>query len=71
MKTEGIFINFENKEQIKWWNEKASKLVRVTRYTYIDETKTGKHVGALLSIKGLLKHKVIKENDKFINNQVP
>lgn len=68
MKTNGIFINFENEEQVKWWNEKASKLVKVNRYTYIDETKTGKHVGVLLSLKGLHKNKIIKENSKFIND---
>lgn len=68
MRKNGIFINFENDKQVKWWNEKASKLVKVTRYTYIDETKTGKHVGVLLSLKGLYKNKIIKENSKFIND---
>ena len=66
MKTNGIFIDFRNEKQVKWWNERASKLVKVTRYTYIDETETGKHVGILLSLKGLNKRKIIKENDKFI-----
>lgn len=70
MRTNGIYIDLGNKEQVKWWNEKASKLVKVIRYTYIDETETGKHVGVLLSLKGLHKNKIIRENMKFINNPV-
>jgi hypothetical protein len=65
-----IFINLGNKEQVKWWNEKASKLVKVIRYTYIDEAETGKHAGVLLSLKGLRKNEIIRENMKFINNPV-
>lgn len=70
MRTNGIYINLGNKEQVKWWNEKASKLVKVIRYTYIDEIETGKHVGVLLSLKGLHKNKIIRQNMKFINNPV-
>lgn len=70
MRTNGIYIDLGNKEQVKWWNEKASKLVKVIRYIYIDETETGKHVGVLLSLKGLHKNKIIRENMKFINNPV-
>lgn len=70
MRTNGIYIDLGNKEQVKWWNEKASKLVKVIRYMYIDETKTGKHVGVLLSLKDLHKNKIIRENMKFINNPV-
>lgn len=70
MRTNGIYIDLGNKEQVKWWNEKANKLVKVIRYTYIDETKTGEHVGVLLSLKGLRKNKIIRENMKFINNPV-
>lgn len=68
MKTNGIFIDLKNEKQVKWWNEVASKLVKVVYYTYIDETATGKHVGILLKIKGIHKNRVIKENLKFINN---
>lgn len=70
MRTNGIYIDLGNKEQVKWWNEKASKLVKVIRYTYIDETKTGEHVGVLLLLKGLHKNKIIIQNMKFINNPV-
>lgn len=34
MRTNGIYIDLGNKEQVKWWNEKASKLVKVIRYIY-------------------------------------
>lgn len=68
MRQNSIFIDLKNKEQIKWWNNVASKLVKVINYVYIDETDTGKHVGILLQLKGVNKNKIIKENSKFINN---
>ena len=61
MRTNGIYIDLGNKEQVKWWNEKASKLVKVIQYTYIDETETGKHVGVLLSLKGLHKTRLLEK----------
>lgn len=70
MKNNSIFIDLRNKEQVKWWNEIACKLVKVSYYTYIDETATGKHVGILLKLKGIRKNKIIKENLKFINNPI-
>ena len=60
----------ETKNKLSGGMKKASKLVKVIRYTYIDETETGKHVGVLLSLKGLHKNKIIRENMKFINNPV-
>lgn len=70
MRTNGIYIDLRNEEQIKWWNEKASKLIKVIRYTYIEETKTGERVGILIALKGFRKNKIIRENMKFINNPV-
>lgn len=70
MKMNGIYIDLRNEEQVKWWNEKASKLVKVIRHTYIEETKTGERVGIILVLKGFRKNKIIKENMKFINNPV-
>ena len=70
MKETGIFIDFRNEEQVKWWNEKASKLVKVTGYRVIVETATNKPVGCLINFKGLFKNYVIKKNLKFIKNPV-
>lgn len=71
MKQTGIFIDLRNGEQVKWWNNIASKLVKVVSYTYIDETATGKHVGVLMNIAGPLKNLVIRHNtNKFIKNPV-
>lgn len=70
MKMNGIYIDLKNEEQVKWWNEKASKLVKVIRHTYIEETKTRERVGIILVLKGFRKNKIIKENMKFINNPV-
>lgn len=68
MKTNSIFIDYRNKEQVKWWNEVASKLVRVCHYTEIVETATNKPVGILLRIGGLFQRKVMKDNLRFIDN---
>lgn len=70
MKENGIWISYENKEQVEWWNKVASKLVKVAYYNEIVETATGKPVGILIGIKGLLKDYVIKQNVKFIKNPV-
>ena len=39
-------------------------------YNEIVETATGKPVGVLMNIKGLLSRYVIKQNEKFIKNPV-
>ena len=63
-----IFIDLRNNEQIKWWNETGSKLVRVVNYTPIIETATNKEVGYIFAIKGIFKNRIINENLKFLNN---
>ena len=69
MKQTGIFIDLKNEEQVKWWNEYASKLVRVVRYDTIVETATNKPVGVLFALEGSLKNEIIKENNcKFVKN---
>lgn len=70
MKQNGIWIDYSNKEQVAWWNNIASKLVRVRYYNEIVETATGKPVSVLISIGGLLKNWVIKKNAEFIKNPV-
>lgn len=67
-KNNSIFIDLRNNEQIKWWNEIGSKLVRVVNYTPIIETATNKEVGYIFAIKGIFKNLIIKENLKFLNN---
>ena len=70
MKQNSIYIDLNNKEHVDWWNNVASKMVRVVNYTELVETATNKKVGVILMIKGILKNKVIKENAKFIPNSV-
>lgn len=70
MKENGIWIDYSNKDQVAWWNNVASKLVRVRYYNEIVETATGKPVGILISVGGLLRNWVIKENIKFIKDPV-
>lgn len=70
MKTNGVWIDYRNKEQVAWWNNVASKLVKVVYYNEIAETATGKPVGVLFAIKGLLKGYVMKKNKEFIDNPV-
>lgn len=70
MKTNGVWIDYSNKEQVTWWNNVASKLVKVVYYNEVAETATGKPVGVLLAIKGLLRGYVMKKNLEFIDNPV-
>ena len=67
-KVNSIFIDLRNDKQVKWWNDTASKLVRVVRYDTIVETATNKTVGVIFAIKGLHKNRIINENIKFLNN---
>mgnify|MGYP003301850742 CR=1 FL=1 len=69
-KLNGIYIDLKNKEQVEWWNNTASKMVKVKHYDTIVETATNKPVGVLLALGGIRKNKVIKENHKFIKNPV-
>lgn len=70
MKPTGIWIDYNNAEQVKWWNDVASKLVKVSHYNEIVETATGKPVGVLMNITGLFSRLVIKQNSKFVENPV-
>lgn len=70
MKQNSIWINLKNKEHVTWWNNVASKMVKVVRYDTIVETATNEPVGMLIKIKGWHKNKVIKENLKFISKPV-
>lgn len=70
MKTNGIYIDYNNQKQVNWWNNYASKLVRVVRYNEIVEAATNKPVGVLMTLKGLFADYVIAENKNFIKNPV-
>lgn len=66
MKLDSIFVDCRNKEHVKWWNEVASKLVKVVRYDVIVETATEKPVGYVFKLRGLLAQLIIKQNNKFL-----
>jgi hypothetical protein len=68
MKNNGIYIDYNNLKQVNWWNNYASKLVKVVRYNEIVEAATNKPVGVLMQLKGLFADYVIAENDNFIKN---
>lgn len=67
-KVNSIFIDLRNEEQVKWWNEIGSKLVKIARFHTIVETATNKTVGYVFVIKGMLSKRVIKQNLKFLDN---
>lgn len=70
MKTNAILIDFRNKEQVKWWNNIASKMVRASKVGTLDETATGKTIGVLLTITGPLAKVVMKWNKRFLDSPV-
>ena len=70
MKVNGIYIDYKNKKQVNWWNNYASKLVRVVRYNEIVEAETNEVVGVLMTLKGLFADYVIADNNNFIKNPV-
>ena len=70
MKNNSIWIDLRNKAHVDWWNNVASKMVKVICYDTIVETATDKPVGVIIMIKGLRKNKIIKENLKFISKPV-
>lgn len=70
MKLNSVFIDLRNPEHVKWWNNVACKLVKVIHYTYIEETATGKKVGVIIKIGGVLKNVIIKRNKKFLVNPI-
>ena len=65
MKT-AIYINKDNKEQIKLWNKVGSKLVRWSFLGKMVNEQTGEVTGYLFEIKGLLKKLVERKNVSFI-----
>lgn len=66
MKQNGIWIDLENIEQVRWWNKIGHKLVRVAAYNTLVEADTNKPVGYVVILKGLFKNYVIKKNNAFI-----
>lgn len=70
MKLNSVFIDLRNPEHVKWWNNVACKLVKVIHYSYIEETATGKKVGVIIKIGGVLKNVIIKRNEKFLVNPI-
>ena len=65
---DAIFIDKRNKEQVKWWNNVARRLVRFELLDKIVVDETGKDVGYIFAVKGVLKNFVVKANRKFIKN---
>ena len=68
MKISSIYIDYSNKEQVKWWNNFASGLVTVTVYNEIIEVATNKPVGRLICLKGVLRNYVINKNNTFLKD---
>lgn len=68
MKINSIYIDYSNKEQVKWWNNFASGLVTVTVYNEIIEVATNKPVGRLICLKGVFKNYVISKNNTFLKD---
>ena len=66
---DAIFVNYSNKEHVKWWNKIArSRFVRFEFLDQVVEGNTGKPIGAVFAIKGLFKKLVVKKNNSFIQD---
>lgn len=64
---DAIYVDYNNKEQVKWWNKIA--LSRFIHFEFLDEVvdkASGKACGALFAVSGLLKKFVVRKNNKFI-----
>ena len=63
-----IFIEYDNKDQVKWWNNIANWLVKTTHYHELVERETNKPVGVFFVIEGILADYVVKKCGTFIQN---
>lgn len=71
MKDYGIYIDHQDEKQVAWWNNVASKLVRVTHHHNVNDVMTGEQIGTIFVIKGLLCRYVRwKNRKKFIRNPI-
>jgi hypothetical protein len=70
MKQIAIYINLKNLDQVKWWGETGSKLVKTVRYNTIVDYATNDPVGVIFTIEGILKDYVVKKNLTFIDDPV-
>ena len=62
-----VFIENANKEQVVWWNKIGRWLIRVVNLVDIVETTTGKKIGIVFAINGLLSKYVIAKANEFQN----
>ena len=60
-----VFIEYANKEQVEWWNNIGSKLVRAVEYGTFVETATNKPVGMIYTVHGLLAGLVVNKANSF------
>ena len=66
MKINGIFIDRKNLAQVNWWNRIGCKLVKVIHSDNVVETATGKTVGYLFALKGLMTQYVVNKINSFV-----
>lgn len=60
-----VFIDYSNKEQVKWWNKIGGRLVKARLYDTIVETATDKPVGIIVVITGIFAKYVINKMNSF------
>ena len=66
---DAIFIDYNNKKQVKWWNKIAlSGLIKFDFLGQVADEETGKICGAVFAIEGLLKKFVVRKNNTFIKD---
>ena len=68
MKQSAIYIDFKNLDQVKWWNEIGSGLVKTLRYNTIVEAAMDEPVGVIFTIEGLFREYVVKKSLEFISD---
>ena len=60
-----IWIDYNNRKQVDWWNKTASNMVSVIEYHEVVHSETNKPVGVIFVIKGIFSGSVVRQNKQF------
>ena len=69
-KINSIFIDLRNAEQVNWWLTKTGSKVKVRSFTNIVDAVTGNKIGVVMRLGGFGAKKIIKENNKFLGENL-
>lgn len=64
---DAIYVDYNNKEQVKWWNKIAlSRFIHFEFLSEVADEASGKICGAVFAVRGLFKKFVVRKNNKFV-----